>query len=115
MEEIVIWIIQFLFEIMLEAFFWLPFEFTRTRKPYLVIAGILFGLLSVLIRPQHIITLSWLRNINLLLTPFILTYLIQRIERKISTFRNNEEHERTFFDIYLFIFTFALTRFVLAK
>ena len=104
MEEIVIWIIQFLFEILLEVFFWLPFEFTRTRRPYLVVAGILFGLLSVLIRPQQNITLSWSRNVNLLLTPFILTYLIQGLKEKyppLEIMKNASARFLTFICLFL--------------
>ena len=115
MEEIFLLILQFLLEIILQVAFWIPFEFMRTRTSFLFFAGAASGAVSLLLRPQHIMPIVWLRTVNLAVMPVVFAYFTQWAEQKISRLKNEEESLHTFFDIYVFVFIFTLVRYVFAK
>ena len=114
MEEIILVIIQFLFELFLNSLFWLPFEFMKGRIWIFGLGGILGGAVSVFLRPHHIIGIQWIRTMNLVLTPVLLAYFIQWAERKIIH-KNDEEAQHTFFEIFTFAFILTLFRYLFAK
>jgi len=80
-EEVLGLLIQFVIEVLLQALVYLPFDVPFARKEktgertgcgwyllYLVLGGV-FGGLSLLVFPKHLIPLSWMRVLNLLAAP----------------------------------------------
>ncbi len=115
MEGILIAILQFLGEILLDFFFFFPFEFIKARGWFFSLGGAALGAISLWLRPEHIVAVVWLRTLNLLVTPFLLAYLIRWAELKFIPFKSAQEKDRTFSHAFLFFLCFALVRYFLAK
>lgn len=127
MEEALVLLLQFLFELIINIFSYMPFDFLPTRqergkeawpaKTSLVVfflVGALLGWLSLLLFKHTLIGYSWIRIANVLVAPLISGFYAQlfsglRKERYPDVLPR--EH---FWQAFNFSLAFALVRFTYA-
>ena len=118
----IVWtILQFLGELLLQAFFEFiaevigrsvkePFRRPKPVHPWLaaigyIIFGVAAGALSVWILPTLFITSQWLRIANLVLTPLVSGLLMDRL----GAWREGKDQETIRLDTFAYGFLFALS------
>lgn len=114
MSEILIVLIQFIISLIIEFIPWILIEFLCFNKVLLIFSGLAAGGISVYLHPEHIISVLWLRTLNLIITPFLLAGFVQWLEDKITGFKKFQKKDYTFWDVYLFALAFAMIRYFFA-
>jgi hypothetical protein len=121
MEDLIIVIVQFTFEVIGSAFIGSPFGF-NARKPtqpestsgsdqvVFALAGALLGYVSAYLLPLKLLPYSWLRLLNLVVAPIAGGY----VAKAIAIYRGKAdpliEPQVHFWNAFSFILPFALLR-----
>lgn len=119
--QIVWWIVQFLGELLLQAFGELiaeligrsvkePFRRPAPIHPLLAaigygIFGAIAGAISLWVLPSLFISAEWLRIVNLILTPLVAGLMMERL----GTWREMKDQETIRLDTFAYGFVFALS------
>jgi hypothetical protein len=113
MEELLVIIIQFFIEVIVQVIFELPFDLfksktsEKTEKNFIiailyVFAGVVVGCISLWVFPNSLIQNSWLRCVNLIVAPLISYSLSKRLSK------NKENVNPIIQARFAFLFTFSL-------
>jgi hypothetical protein len=119
--QIVWWIVQFLGELLLQAFGELiaeligrgvkePFRRPEPIHPWLAaigygIFGAIAGAISLWVLPSLFISAQWLRIVNLIVTPLVAGLMMERL----GAWREMKDQETIRLDTFTYGFVFALS------
>ena len=126
MEEFLVIVLQFLFELVLNIFANVPFDWPskkrRTPEPETItlrcflwsIGGCLLGWVSVLLFKHTLISIGALRILNVVLAPLASAQLSQAIARRRSQFNSNIFARNHYWQSFWFTLALVLVRFTYA-